>query len=194
MDEFPEYCLRLCNEPEKYYNSYKIFLELGNNRTLSQVAELTGISLPRIKRASSKWDWIFRANKYDDWVLDQVRNEVRKSIDDDSIFQFEQKMKLADLSQKLILSLIENLNNCPTLYDKPEIMKRTKYIKSIASTIIDLQKIFHFTINTDLMYSKLKSDLSDIDSLKKPQNNNQSSFDEELNLLNRLLSGCTKYL
>jgi hypothetical protein len=192
MDELPESCLRQTGEPNKLYNLFKIYLELGLRRTLNRVAEITGVPLRSIKRYSGNWRWVRRSGKYDEWRLEQSQIELRKSIDSNSIGQFDQKMELAGLTNTIITSLIASLNSFSTQFDNPEIIKRTRYIKSITAAIIDLQKILHFSVKSDLINIKLKSDLGDINSLILQQNPNDSFIEDDLEKLNRLLINVNK--
>jgi len=101
--------------------------------------------------------------------------------------QFEQKIYLARLSQSLIRGLAANLNDYSNYYDNTDYVKKIRFIKMITNTIIDLQKIFHYSINTDLLNYRLKSELSDIDSLFISQNPYFSSPDNEIEFLNSFL-------
>ena len=57
-----------------------------------------------------------------------------------------------------------------------------------------MQKIFHFSVETELIHYKLKKELGDVNTLRDTQNQNVSSLDEDIKSLDNLLSEVTKIL
>jgi hypothetical protein len=88
MDETPKPWYRRPQEPARPYRLFKIFLELGEGRTLGAVVETDGeqaedvgrraISRRTVERYSSRWHWIERSHAYDaDGLMEEIKGRVR---------------------------------------------------------------------------------------------------------------------
>lgn len=63
---------RLKDETDKAFRAFNIFLELGKDRTLPNVARALSVSKQNLQRWSSKYNWIERAAAYDKYIQESV--------------------------------------------------------------------------------------------------------------------------
>lgn len=69
-------------DPQPYeagkYKYFQTYLDLGEKRTLNKVADLTDRSIDTIKRYSSKWNWVKRAEAYDIYKHKKLHDEYEQ--------------------------------------------------------------------------------------------------------------------
>jgi hypothetical protein len=62
-------------ETSKAFDAFRIYRDLGANRSLPKVAQTLSKSLPQIKEWSARWNWVARAS---DWDAEQDRIDREK--------------------------------------------------------------------------------------------------------------------
>ena len=87
-----EVWLRQPGESEKAYAAFKVYLELGEVRTITAVAQKVGKSRSFIDGLRSKFDWKKRARAYDNFVVYSEAVSRRK----DNEKRFERFGKMGD--------------------------------------------------------------------------------------------------
>lgn len=68
-------------EPRKAYAAFRVFYEMGIERTLSVTADKTGYPYRAIRVWSAKWKWLERAKAYDDQFAAYAQSFNQKAID-----------------------------------------------------------------------------------------------------------------
>jgi len=86
---------RLKDETDKAFRAFNIFLELGPDRRLSDVAARLSVSKQNLQRWNGKYKWVERAAAYD--------NYIQKSL---TVATIEQEIDIrSQMNRNLMLSL-----------------------------------------------------------------------------------------
>jgi len=56
---------RQTGESSKAYEAFKVYLELGSDRSLQRASEVLSKSVPLMKRWGAQWNWVERARAWD---------------------------------------------------------------------------------------------------------------------------------
>jgi hypothetical protein len=68
------------HESEKAYEAFSIYIELGEERSLSRVARRLKKSAPLMKKWSDRHDWRARALVYDNYLADLKRTKTEEEV------------------------------------------------------------------------------------------------------------------
>lgn len=83
MAENPEYIWeRLPGEPSYCYALFCIYRDLGPQRSYNRVAKESGKGVRRIEAIGSKWNWVRRAEAYDNYLEKRRREEKERQIEE----------------------------------------------------------------------------------------------------------------
>lgn len=75
---------RLPKESDKAFDTFRLYLMMGADRTYQKVADATQRYISHIKLWGSKYSWKQRAAEYDNWI---ARNTDSKAMGELSVFQ-----------------------------------------------------------------------------------------------------------
>jgi hypothetical protein len=78
--ELPKPWLQRAGESGKAHNAFRLYLEMGSNRSVLEVSRRLAKSANLIKRWSSRWNWVQRARHYDNWMAQQVQERVVRRL------------------------------------------------------------------------------------------------------------------
>lgn len=72
---------RQSGEGVKPFSAFKIYLDLGEDRSLEKVSQKSAKSIPLLKRWSSRWEWVNRAAAYDTHiaVIEEIARDKERS-------------------------------------------------------------------------------------------------------------------
>ncbi len=88
---------RLENESDAAFEAFKIYLEL-DDRSYHQVAVELRKSDTLIRRWASQYNWRERASAWDNSILEDVRNDIRRSLSREIKRQWKESIALQRLS------------------------------------------------------------------------------------------------
>jgi hypothetical protein len=95
------------SESSKAYAHFCLYRDMGVSRSLRQMAGIPGCTSVRrqLNRWSSRWRWVERCQKYDEYLLHQDRLRQEKERRD----MVSRHAKIAVLSQNLVVKGIEKV-------------------------------------------------------------------------------------
>jgi len=76
----PEVWERQEGETAQAFQAFAAYRDMGAERSLAKVAQKVGKSKPLMERWSRRWQWVIRAEAWDDEMDRQVRRELEKGI------------------------------------------------------------------------------------------------------------------
>ena len=88
---------RLENESDAAFEAFKIYLEL-DERSLQKVANLLHKNGAVIRRWASQYNWRERARDFDNSILEDVRQEIKRSLSREIKRQWKESIALQRLS------------------------------------------------------------------------------------------------
>lgn len=94
-------------EGTKPYEAFKVYLELGEDRSLEKVRIKLGKSQRLIERWSSQHDWVKRAQVYDDWLNENDFKKSKKEREKMRKNQIAIAMKFQNLALKRLNKMDE---------------------------------------------------------------------------------------
>lgn len=129
------------DESAKAFEAFEIYLHMGDNRSLSKVAQRLHKSKTMLGRWSSRYEWQIRVVKYENELrreeYDRLKKE-RKRIRD-------KQLKLSDLLQRKAMDALKNL-------DPEELPPKT-----ILSFITQAAKMENYAMDSAINESALES-------------------------------------
>lgn len=93
------------NESEKAYEAFKIYLNLGDNRTAQAVADELQKSYTLIRRWKDKYSWKDRAIAYDNSLVEEARKKAKKDIEAMNKRHITQALKLQKIAVDGLIDL-----------------------------------------------------------------------------------------
>lgn len=67
-------------ETDKQWRAFKVFRDMGEDRTIKKTAEKLGTHISLMDRWSAKNAWLARARGFDDWADQQLKREMQRGI------------------------------------------------------------------------------------------------------------------
>lgn len=124
---------RLKSESANAYANFCTYRDLGSSRTFDNLLEIVNETQKKSKDAlykmSSKWNWIERAEAYDDYIDENFRTQNEKRI-------LEMRRRHADNSKQLQEDLLTLKNECLGLEIEEEVFKspggKAWFLKQVA--------------------------------------------------------------
>lgn len=98
---------RLPDETEPAFEAFKVYLEM-HERSLQKVSAELSKSRQLINRWASRYDWKSRAREWDNALLDDVHETIKREIARRLIKQWRQSIALQDKSFDEIVRLLES--------------------------------------------------------------------------------------
>lgn len=96
---------RLPDETEPAWNAFKTYLDM-DDRSYIKVAERLKKSSTLIYRWASKYNWGERARAWDNSILEEAREEIKRSVGRRLLKQWKQSIALQDKSFDEIIRLL----------------------------------------------------------------------------------------
>lgn len=96
---------RQLNESEKAYEAFKIYLNLGDNRTAQAVADKLHKSYTLIRRWKKSYDWESRVIAYDNSLIEEARKKAKKDIETMNKRHITQALKLQKIAVDGLIDL-----------------------------------------------------------------------------------------
>ncbi len=98
---------RLTGEPSKAYAHFCLYRDIGVSRSLRQMASVPGCTSVRrqLNRWSSRWRWVERCQKYDDYT----ERELRVMQEKDRREMHKRHARIGMLGQSVLIKGLEEL-------------------------------------------------------------------------------------
>jgi hypothetical protein len=157
---------KLDNESDTKYHAFCIFLDLGSKRSQSQVAKILKLSRGTIIKYAKEFNWLRRAELYDLYSYEKNKSEFLEYVEEHNFKKYEQNIAVSSLFQNLISCLMPYLQTYYNCYHNEEILKKTDFILKIADTIVKLDKMSDFSLNSKLLNDKTLRDFNILNILK----------------------------
>jgi hypothetical protein len=147
------------SEPSVAYKLFRLFLEMGEERSLVKVQEETGRSYQSIASYSAQWKWTLRANVYDDHIRHLAQKAEENQIKKDAILNAKRLASFRTEEYSLANALLEQARQmlAAPLYEE-EITKMVEVNGEQIATHITV-KPAGWNKNTALKFAKIASEI-----------------------------------
>lgn len=106
QEELPELWERQDGESAQAFQAFAVYRDMGTERSLVKVAQTLGKSKALMERWSVRWQWVARANVWDDELDRQSRRELEKGIT-------EMRKNHANIAKAMLVKALKALQKIP---------------------------------------------------------------------------------
>lgn len=159
MEQSNEIWARQPDEPETVYMYFEKYLYMLSPRNYGYIASIFGKSVRTIARYSSKWNWVKRANAYDEHISQNIKIGLAEYCKDSEIQKFLTKMEFSTVAKRLFNNMKVLLECSDSVFTNPIIFKKLKFYREVIDTARKIYPLIDFVPYPEIFLEKLKQDI-----------------------------------
>ncbi|ROL60965.1 hypothetical protein D9V86_08240 [Bacteroidetes/Chlorobi group bacterium ChocPot_Mid] len=159
MEQKNEIWARQPDEPETEYMLFEKYLYMLGDRSYGYVASVCGKSIRTIARYSSKWNWVKRANAYDEYIRQNHKIGLAEYCRDMEVQKFLIKMEFSTVAKRLFNNMKVLLECSDSVFTNPIIFKKLKFYREVVDTARKIYPLIDFVPHHEIFLEKLKQDI-----------------------------------
>lgn len=166
-------------EKLKEYSVFEIYLSLGANRTISEVARKANLSRTTVTKYATKCNWHERALMHDKFYAEMNRSknsliieELQKEIEKEFI-------KTEIYIQRAIIEINNFLRDFWAHYDNPRTIDKVKYINKLVTTLSKMYKMINPKMPNNILNEISIRNININNMLNLNQNINKIKLDKD---------------